>query len=381
MINKIVKQSLCSLLLLFPSFVSTNGQNTLSLAANLMQPGDSVTKECVEYVYSGDDGNHAVWDFSNLEAEDMYCIKYDTINKSQLIGYDMQKIYNYRFTNDSLLMTGYESPLLSVDYVQPLLIQTFPLQFGQTYSADYQGDGRYCGTHFERTLGSVRITADAIGTLILSEKDTLPNTLRVYTINTEAIRLNRDSCRNDSDNLKLVITEQYQWYARGYRYPVFETITSSTYDNMDHVATQQYAFRCLPIVQEVLTDSVNEQIRINDRLLGNIIDDFGKKNNYPVVNNGENSNSKSLNDVDSSFTYEIQINGNRVTITYDINTKSNVHAMVVDVLGSVYRDVQQTNQAGNGYVMSIDCTGLRRGQYIIYINVNGNVFSKKIPVK
>ena len=381
MIYKTVKRSLCFLSFLFPSFVSTNAQNTLSLAANLMQPGDSVTKERVEYVYSGEYGNHAVWDFSNLETEDIYCIKYDTISESQLIGYDMQKTYNYRFTNDSLLMTGYESPLFSVDYVQPRLIHPFPLQLNQTYSADYQGDGRYCGTHFERNFGSVRITADAIGTLILSEKDTLPNTLRVYTINTEAIRLNRDSCRNDSDNLKLVITEQYQWYARGYRYPVFETITSSTYDNMNHVATQQYAYRCPPIVQEVLNDSVNEQIRINDRLAGNISDDFGNNKNNPVVNNGENSNSESPNDVDSNFTYEIQTDGNRVTITYDIKTKSNVHAMVVDVLGSVYRDVQQTNQAGNGYVINIDCTGLRRGQYIIYINVNGTIFSKKIPVK
>lgn len=99
------------------------------------------------------------------------------------------------------------------------------------------------------------------------------------------------------------------------------------------------------------------------------------------MNNGENSNSESPNDVDSNFTYEIQTDGNRVTITYDIKTKSNVHAMVVDVLGSINRDVQQTNQAGNGYVMNIDCTGLRRGQYIIYINVNGTIFSKKIPVK
>jgi len=33
-----------------------------------MLPGDSVTKERVEFVHAGDDGNQAVWDFSNLES-------------------------------------------------------------------------------------------------------------------------------------------------------------------------------------------------------------------------------------------------------------------------------------------------------------------------
>lgn len=174
MIYRMQKQKWWSLLLLLQSFILANAQNTLSLAANLMQPGDSVTKERMEYVYAGDDGEYVLWDFSNLEPEDIYCIKYDTISKSQLVGYDMKKTYYYQVSNDTLLMTGYESPLLSVDYTRPQLIQTFPLQFGQTYSADYQGDGHYCGTHYERNFGSVRTTADAIGTLILSEKDTLP---------------------------------------------------------------------------------------------------------------------------------------------------------------------------------------------------------------
>lgn len=366
--SQLLRNRVLFLILLLSKYFLTNAQTALSLAANLMQPGDSVTKESVEYVFAGDDGDHAVWDFSNLETGDIYCIKYDTLNNSQLVGYDLQKTYNYRIKNDSLFLIGYESPQLNVDYKQPLLIQPFPLQFNQTCSSAYHGEGRYCGTHYERNFGSVRITADAIGTLVLSEKDTLLNTLRVYTVNTESIRLSKDSCRNDSDNMKLVITEQYRWYARGYRYPVFETITSSTYDNMDHVATSQLAYRCPPEIQIELNDSTNERIRQTMQLeSGNCYGD------------GDSNHTSHGNDV--GFTYDVDINGNQITINYSVEQTATIHAMIVDVMGNIYQNIQQTSPAGTDYSMSFDCTGLRRGQYIIYINVNGKVYNTKISVK
>ena len=66
---------------------------------------------------------------------------------------------------------------------------------------------------------------------------------------------------------------------------------------------------------------------------------------------------------------------------YSIEKTATIRAMIVDVMGNVYHDTQQTNQAGTNYSMNIDCTGLRRGQYIIYINVNGTVYNNKIPIK
>ena len=101
------------LTILFLLFCSVGyAQNILSLPANLIQPGDSITKERVKYVYAGDAGKDVIWDFSNLEKEDTYYIKYDTINQSQWEGYDTQKTYYYRIANDGMQMTGYESPLL-----------------------------------------------------------------------------------------------------------------------------------------------------------------------------------------------------------------------------------------------------------------------------
>ena len=142
MIDQKQIQKVSLLVILLSTFIQTNAQNTLTLAANLIQSGDSVAKEQIEYVYAGDDGVNAVWDFSNLGTDDVYYIKYDTITKAQIAGYDMQKTYKYQIVNDSLFMTGYESSLISVDYKVPLLILSFPLQLNQTSSASYQGEGR-----------------------------------------------------------------------------------------------------------------------------------------------------------------------------------------------------------------------------------------------
>lgn len=350
--------------------ITSAAQNILSQATNMPQSGDSIAKELVEYVHVISDKEDAVWDFSDLETQGTYYVKYDTIG-DYLTAYDQRESLKYHLRNDSLFLTGYESPMVRMDYHRPQLSMPFNLQLGQSVVSNYQGEGTYCGTHSERTVGLQRITADSEGTLILSEKDTLRNTFCLYSVATESIRLNRDSCRNDSDNLKQVITERCQWYARGYRYPVFETVTSSTYDNLNHVATKQYAYRCPPHLQIELNDSVNERIRLADR-----------QSSVNRNNAGENGTAGHDNqDGDNGFSYQVDVKSNNVTITYSLEQAAEIHVLVVDVMGTVYRDEQQYNSAGSGYSMSIDCSGLRHGQYILYINVNGFIYHTKIPVK
>ncbi len=360
--------------LLLTSLTVAKAQEMLTSACNQIQVGDSLNITNTEYFYAGDDGEEVFWDFSGLESTGSYFIKFDTINNHQIVGYDPQKIWKYQTTDKGLALSGFEDMTTCMDYHQEQVLLPLPLQYGQTYSRAYEGEGRYCGTHYMRTFGTMQITADAQGTLVLSETDTLRNTLRVYSVNTAAIRLNKDSCRNDSDNLKQVITERYQWFIRGYRYPVLETVSSSTYHNMNHIATQQYGYLCPPEIQAVLNDSINEQIRKDDALAqaernANGHDD---ENNYP--------NNPNHHGNDCGFTYDIHTNGSQVTITYSLDSAAQLHVLVVDVMGMVYRNTQQNSPAGSCLTMNIDCSGLRRGQYIIYINVNGTIYNHKIAI-
>ena len=84
---------------------------------------------------------------------------------------------------------------------------------------------------------------------------------------------------------------------------------------------------------------------------------------------------------DSIFTYDADVSGNYVSVTYSLTQPATVHAMIIDVMGTVYQDIHQNHSAGSGYNMSFDLNGLRHGQYVIYINVNGSIYNIKIPVK
>ena len=74
------------------------------------------------------------------------------------------------------------------------------------------------------------------------------------------------------------------------------------------------------------------------------------------------------------------VNGGTVTVSYDLLADATVTALVCDVSGVVYRQQSQTGQAGDSYQMTILCNGLRCGQYVLYLNANGQVSSQTISL-
>ncbi len=363
-----------TVVLLLTSFV-TQAQEVLTSACNQIKTGDSLTIAMTEYVYSDATGEDAYWDYSGLKYTGTYTLRFDTLMNKQHVGYDSQKIWKYQVEEKGLALCGYEDNLTRMVFIAPQMILPFPLQYGQTYSKSYQGEGLYCGTHYIKAFGKVQIVADAQGTLILPDADTLYNTLRVYTVDTKAVRLSKDSCRNDSDNLKQVITERYQWFARGYRYPVLESVSSSTYHNLNHIATKQYGCLFPPEVQATLCDTINEYIRRDDALAW-----AGRNANHQNGEDKESEKSSQSDSKNSGFTYDIHTNGSQVSITYSLETAAHLHVMVVNVMGMVYRDTQHDSPAGPLQTLTIDCSGLRRGQYVIYMNVNGTIYNHMIAL-
>ena len=55
-------------------------------------------------------------------------------------------------------------------------------------------------------------------------------------------------------------------------------------------------------------------------------------------------------------------------------------ALVANSQGYVYKRAEQDCPAGSGQI-PLDCTGLRKGQYIIYINADGEKYAEKVNLK
>lgn len=236
-------------------------EESLSKEANLLPDSDVLSMQKIPYFYVEGNGENLVWDFSdNISNEGSYklWLQKDTLDRNVVLS--TQGLTNFIYNDDTLSIVGKESPLNKIEYNRPQLSIHYPLLYCDSLSAPFAGSGVYCGDHPYREQGISTVMADAKGSIII-DGDTIPNVLRVYTLRSYSICMDVYSTALDTAKLKQVIEERYDWYARGYRYPIFTTITSTSYDNMKVLGTIQEACCMLPEAQSLLADRYNENIR------------------------------------------------------------------------------------------------------------------------
>lgn len=332
--------------------------NTLTKEANLMCDSDDISIQRIPFFHAVGYGEGLLWEFPDIEPLGRLNIVHRKDSLGVFTMLTDRDITYYKLSNDTLYAVGMESPLIRLDYSSQLLNMNYPFSYGDSISRPFIGEGVYCGDHPFREQGTLTIVGDATGSMIVRD-DTLPDVLRTYTLKSYSICMDIDSAALDTARLKQVIEERYDWYARGYRYPVFTTLTSTSYNNMQEIGTVQKAYCMLPDTQCLLIDSVNEDIRRTDSLL-------------------RSEQARANMDI---MHYTVSINGNIVSIEYSLDEDANVSALISDTRGIIYRRNRQYNSKGSGYYISLDCSGLNHGQYILYINVNGNVYNQKITIQ
>ena len=348
---------------LFMSFVAfcfqLSAQNRLTIHTNLMRDSDTVSMQQMEYSQSGDDGENIVWDFSNIDTKDckhpvIFCS--DSTNRISKI--EDNSILTYQLFNDTIKQIRAEDRLNKSYYDCPKLTMKYPFQYGDSVSGKFSCHGRYCGNHFFGEKGMTVIHADGYGKLILSDKETLNNVLRVCTVTSRSIAMDMDSTALDTAKLKQEIVEQYDWYARGYRYPLYETVQRTSYSNLTPVASARFAYRILPDSMSISADIVNDSIRQTDSV-------------------SEASKKAYEEDV---IHYAVSRNGNTLSVDYTLDKDATIVSLISDSMGIIHRKTQRSGKAGEQDSISFDCSGLRRGQYVLYINVNGKVYNEKVNI-
>ena len=338
--------------------LTLSAQTSITKENNGKRPGDMLMKQLVDVIDAGDAGENVIWNFSNSHTiETHQIVLFCDSDSIEIKEIEPTSIRTFAFRSDSLLMTGYETPLKKIQYSTPVSLLAYPFEYGSSFFVPYSGTGSYCKTLALSTSGTMDVEADGTGTLILTENDTLRNALRVHSIRTGSIEmhLDGDSIGASSPNMKQEIEESYQWYVRGYRYPLFETRTTSYYDNMELVSCVQSAHRFLPDMQQLLDDEQNEEILRADSL-------------------AEHLNSSDIID------YNVVVNGGNLKIAYSLSEPANITALLCNHRGMAYRRISCSMPAGENYELNLDCTGLVPDVYILYINVNGKVYSEKVSI-
>ena len=327
-----------------------------------MEPAlpDSLQKNQILYFSPGKGGVNRVWDFSRkLRSKRSEQVMFVTDSCGILSVTEPDKINYYRTTPDTLILIGSESPLEKRVYVREKVTKLFPLEYGDSVIMPFRCEGKYCGDHHFREAGTTKVKVDARGSIVLAENDTVRNVLRVHTIDTYSVCMDLDSVALDTAKLTQVIDERYEWYLPESQYPLIEDVTSTTYINMDAIGTTRHAYCNLP------EDEVDDYITHGDE-------------------EGEDGQQDGFSDEDGQsediIHYQVTTQGKTINISYDLDENATIEAIVVNHMGMLYLSRQWTQAAGQGYTMQIECYGLPTGMYILYINVNGKVYSEKVTL-
>lgn len=300
----------------------------------------------------GGSGAECLWDLSALDRSgSSLCITQITDSLGHSVIMDGSKITYYIMRKDTLLEIGNESPMMETSYLKPIVTLRYPMALGDSLSRPFEGFGIYCGDHYYKEKGVSSYVVDGRGELILSETDTLKNVLRVYRVKSYSVAMDINPAMIDSSKVKQVIEERYQWYAQGVSHPILETVMSTSYDNMSPIGTTQYGYYAIPDSILPVPPSTAPQ------------DENGKEDNpTPVIH------------------YHANVNGNILTVNFDVDAEANITMILANHMGMVYDSRKLSVKTGAGYQTSFDIGSLHPGFYILYINVNGTIYSEKVRI-
>ena len=200
------------------------GAQRMSYAGHCLVPSDSIVKQQVSYTDPGAAGRNVKWDFSSLQPlTDSYILTYKGEIDS-LCGHEHRTRYYYRQSETGVWCTGFENSNSYMSYKDSVLELPFPISYGDTVTARFSGTGEH-GYGLPLTAeGVVRVSVDATGVL------TLPET------RLEAVRVRHETeYTEDGDDNGVFTKTSHRWYAKGYRYPVFESVKTvySTVEGQD----------------------------------------------------------------------------------------------------------------------------------------------------
>ncbi len=354
---------------------ATHGQTTLTQTANAYTGTGKLMMRQVWCVDSREDS--LFWDFSKMETMNpKYTVwrveKSDSLQQTTTVV-ERGTRHTFCQQGDSLLIRGYRSRRSEVGYDEQEVYLLLPMAAGDSIQGFFHGRGTYGDKVALRQYGRYKTKAVGVGTLMLPDSVSMDNVLRVHTerlvsckqypitLRDSMLPYTADSVRASlMTDTAAYIVHTDRWYAPGYRYPVVEKRDVYKGDGSPEISQTLY-YPAGNQVEDNPDDEENATIR-------ELMADSHKQMDTTL-------NSGTDPDETTAFLRNIKVstNGAAVSVSYDLQKDATVTALVCNVSGIVFRQQSQTGRAGESCQMTIRCGGLRKGQYVLYLNVNGQV--------
>ena len=358
------------ILLCFPILMGAQ-QRVLNKDQNLPRVGDELMKEQVAYFDPGEAGENLTWDLRNLHLTDnAYIVHYFTRDNWKIIEAENGKLNYHSISGDSLLIDGYESPQHLVKYSQPGLLLHFPIEFGSISKGQFQGRGKHHDRLESVVFGEIKTTADAVGSLILPGNDTLHCVIRVHIRKNETARYIPVSSefaidRPSNDSLFLnsepetIITDTYQWYEEGYRYPVLEAVETYRNTLTGKILLSRDAYFYHPAEQAYLPEDAANRAALELKASAR--------------------NAKMLEKEENILSFQCYPNPVKEHLTTELNFRESVTVEVGlwDMSGRLIRQFPMKSDV-TFYRENLDLQSFPRGYYLVKVIAGDETVSRKI---
>lgn len=337
------------LLQLLFEVVNAQSVHTLTYHKNKYRASDVIVKQQLKYIEPGMNGENLVWDFSDLELiNEKYRIDYFSRDKSDsnfVSCYEHNTFYHYSYLNDTLWLNEYNNRSVIMKYHKPEAYLRFPFEYGDTLISTFFGTGVYYQRLDLIAEGRSIVVADAAGSIITPERDTLTNILRVSRLK-EYINVGMDS--------SLITVQSYHWYKKGERYPIFETIKSFEQRNDTVINGFSTSF--------YFTEISREQLPYD---LANIVDEEAiyEESTETMILNCEIFPNPVISDMQ---------------ISYELSASAKVSYFISDVIGRPWLIIPSELLDAGTHTRQINLTGYPIGEYALNIVVNDKVFRRTV---
>ena len=375
-----MKRKLVALLLpMFHLFVLAQ---TSSVYPYLYRIGDIIDRNGFGNFDIGEGGDSCVWDFRSIKIYDRFLVTEFTSDceRKNVVAEIYGNTRHYcSLDSVSINDIGFENNNMSVEYDRPKPVLLLPLDYGKMKNGVFHGNQMYCEKLFGRQFGTYSIEIDGKGKLLLPDGKVLDKAYRVHcTTETGSILYDEIHTKAElvdyvntihpftADSIKSFVSnndneirhdEVYKWYADGYRYPIVEV---KSYGYGDTPCKIFMAYYCSPDEQSRLYDIENENIRKAE-----------EKAHCP--DNTEDFASDNLSE--SSSPYTVERNGDTFIIRVGNPVRNeNVDAVLSDVSGIVLRRASGDSVSP----ITLNCSGLRNGEYAIKIIIGEAVYDCKV---
>ena len=392
-----MKQALITLTVLLQFFnvaLGIDQVNGISWEANGMRDRDIITRYKIPFIKEFIETKD-IWDFSKAEKLEEEETLINQTRDSLYIKTASFENRLYKYTKNKLDLIRHYKSGLDILYIIPET-ETYPLLCGHAQAGAFWGEGNVGYGEYIKNAGFSSSNAQTVGTLITPDCDTLKNVLQVlrhrsgttqisnsfdesFYSTKDSLLLSNDSIshwlKNDSITHSI---EKWQWYARGYRYPIIEMCKYRIFVHgtpSDSIVAAYY-FPTYRQEKEIQNDSINEYYREN-----NVI-------GYEMPVRINNSKSSLIKGSSAKSKYPIQ---NKVSQGLDI--------AVAD--GDIVIKITSSEKTRNGkcclyssagqllWIKSIDCfngsmqfkcptTNLVSGVYSIVCFIGNEIYSERL---